>query len=118
MLGTSGFVDDVVLLHSGPDGALRVFIRVESVKTETTASVSTKFCSTVKINKNTSRVAHRGHSRQSTIASFVVGILWSPTSFISHCSLLHFLGCFTLHFFLLGFRAVIGALACLTVLHT
>ena len=53
-------------------GLYTVRHRGECAAPETTASILTKFCSTIKIVKYTSYVAHRGRSLPSTIDSFIV----------------------------------------------
>ena len=53
-LFASGFVDDVPFLHNWPYCPLYVFLNgegIDSITAKNTASISTKFCSTIKNNK-------------------------------------------------------------------
>jgi len=67
-LRTSGFVYDVKFLYNRFYGGFCEFVSDESAIAETTASIGTKFCSSIKISKYTLCVAHRGRSLLSAIA--------------------------------------------------
>jgi len=72
LLYTSGFLDDVMLWHSGRYGALRIYHSGESVTAETIPSIPTE----IFLNDKDEQVhvmawvAHRGRSLLSTISLF------------------------------------------------
>ena len=72
-LCTSGFVGDVVFTHNEIFGVLCVSSRA-SIAAETTVSIPTTFCSTIKIRKYTRWPAHPGRSLLSTIFLLVTAI--------------------------------------------
>jgi len=59
-LCTSGFVDDVLFSHSWLYGNLYAFLSGDSVTAEDMASISTKFCSTMKSAGTRCRLLHTG----------------------------------------------------------
>jgi len=53
MLRTSSFVDDITFPYNGLYGMSCVFLSVKSITAETTASVPTMLCLTIRIDKYT-----------------------------------------------------------------
>lgn len=73
MLRTSGFVDDVTVPHSWLYGASCVFLSDESITIKTTASVITKFSSTIKISSTHCWLSMEGkYTIHDRIALFVL----------------------------------------------
>jgi len=85
---TSGFVNIVTFSRNGPYSASCLFISGDSVTAENTASIPTKFCSTIKISKYTGRLRTGGASLLSTIALFAVYL-----SFLVHSRIIFYLFC-------------------------
>jgi len=79
-LCTSTFVDDVMFSHSGPDGTSCVFLNITA---ETTATIPTKFCLTIKTCKYSLWVVHGGkvcYQRTDCQAELTSVVVYIPSS--------------------------------------